>query len=184
MTPEELLQLTDHEGFELVDGALRESPVTDISSLVAFRLGESITSSCTPENSAWVFGADCGYKLAPRTVRFLDVSVVLASRLPVDQIGGGRLTIAPDIAVEVISPGDLAYDLDAEIEVSRRAGIRLVWLVNPDQRTVRIHRGDGSVSLLHEPHTLDGEDVLPGFQCRVPSLCPIHATPVEATPVT
>jgi Uma2 family endonuclease len=179
-TPQELLDRTDQKDYELVDGILWERSVSALSSFVAFRLGALLSDFCVRFGRAWGFGADCGYLLAPDTVRKPDVSVVLAERLPASKIGTGWLAVAPDLAVEVLSPGDLIYAVDAKIEEYRKAGVRLVWILNPEQRTARIHRIDGSVALLHEADTLDGEDVLPGFRCLLASLFPAPAAAPEA----
>lgn len=51
-----------------------------------------------------------------------------------------------------------------------QAGVRLVWVVNPDTRGVRVHRADGSITGLHEQDDLSGEEVIPGFLCPVGAL--------------
>jgi Uma2 family endonuclease len=88
----------------------------------------------------------------------------------------GHVRIAPDLAVEVVSPRDLAPELDEKLEDYRKAGVRLVWVISPESRTVTIYRGDGSVSRLHEDDVLSGEDVIPGFRCEVRSPFPPRAT--------
>jgi len=50
------------------------------------------------------------------------------------------------------------------------AGVRLIWVVNPETKAVRVHRADGTVTVLREKDELDGEDVVPGFRCRVADL--------------
>jgi Uma2 family endonuclease len=90
--------------------------------------------------------------------------------LPDDAPSRGYDDIPPDLVVEVLSPRDIATELDQKVEEFLRAGVRLVWVVNPDTRTVRIHRLDGSISGLHETDELSGEDVLPGFACPVAAL--------------
>ena len=72
--------------------------------------------------------------------------------------------IPPDLAVEVVSPNDTAYEVDEKLEDYRSVDVPLVWVINPNSRTVKIHRGDGSVSYLHEADELSGENVIPGFQ--------------------
>jgi Uma2 family endonuclease len=73
--------------------------------------------------------------------------------------------------VEVLSPGDLAYEIDGKIEDYLSAGVRLIWVVNPKTRTLRIHRPAdsplGPIGAASETDMITGEDVLPGFECRV-----------------
>jgi Uma2 family endonuclease len=185
LTPEEFLARPDRDHFELVDGELVELGMSQLSSLVALELGRLLGNHCTPAGIAWVFGADNGYRCfpgRPNLVRKPDVSVVLRERLPADQLHDGWSTLAPDLAVEVVSPGDLAYEVDEKVDEYQAAGVRLVWIVNPERRTVRVHRRDGTVSLLRSGDALTGEDVLPGFACSVSELFPVVETsPPPAT---
>lgn len=74
--------------------------------------------------------------------------------------------LATDLVVSALSPNDLAVEVDAKREEYRRAGVRLIWIVNPETRTIHIYRADGLPSLLHEDDELSGEDAIPGFSCR------------------
>ena len=69
--------------------------------------------------------------------------------------------------IEVISPNDTAYEVDEKVQLYLDAGTRLVWVVNPQQRTVEVHRPTSLGSILREQDELTGEDVVPGFACRV-----------------
>lgn len=81
-------------------------------------------------------------------------------------LAAGYMPIAPDLAVEVLSPNDHAYEVDQKVDEYFGAGVRLIWIVNPEKRTVIIHRPDGTVTKLTAKDALDGEDVVPG--------CPVH----------
>ena len=83
---------------------------------------------------------------------------------------GGPHPDAPDLAVEVVSPNDLAYDVDSKVEDYLQAGVRLVWVVNPVTRTVRVHHPDGPGATLRADGELTGGDVLPGFHCPIRDL--------------
>jgi Uma2 family endonuclease len=78
--------------------------------------------------------------------------------------------VEPDLAVEVVSPGDTVYGLNAKIREYLAAGIRLVWVIHPDTRTADVYRLDGSVVHLGPGEALDGEDVLPGFRLPLTEL--------------
>jgi Uma2 family endonuclease len=99
-----------------------------------------------------------------------DASVVVAGRLPGDEAPQGYIPIAPDLAVEVLSPGEFAEELAEKLADYRSAGIRLVWVVSPATRMVAIRRADGTLAELDATGTLSGEDVLPGFTCTVAEL--------------
>jgi Uma2 family endonuclease len=120
-------------------------------------------------------GGDAGYQLfptSPYTVRKPDVSFVRYGRLPGEQPPPGYAKLAPDLAAEVISPNDFYEEVDEKIEEYLRAGVRLVWVISPRNHTIRVYRLDGTSQSLREADELSGEDVLPGFRCRVADLFP------------
>ena len=91
------------------------------------------------------------------------------SRLPEPE-PEGFAELAPDLVVEVLSPDDRPGGVLAKIGDWLNAGCRLVWIVDPRRRHVRVYRADGSESIVTEAGTLDGEDVLPGFSCTLASI--------------
>lgn len=111
-----------------------------------------------------LFTSDCGYTCFPNhNLRKPDVSFVLLGRLLGEEIPSGWLTIPPDLAVEVLSPGDVADEMDKKVQEYLTVGVRLVWEVHPASRTVIIHRANGTIAALNETDSLSGEDVIPGF---------------------
>ncbi len=74
---------------------------------------------------------------------------------------------APDLAVEVGSPGDTLKEVREKVEDWLAAGTRAVWVVNPKRRSVSVYRSTADVTRLSESDELDGGDVVPGFRCRV-----------------
>jgi len=172
---QEFLALPDHDLYELVDGELREINVSNLSSLVSCKTSARLTIHCEAKNLGPVFACDAYYQCfagRPRHARKPDVSFIRRDRLTEGWLADGYFTIAPDLAVEVLSPNDLAYEVDEKIGEYLDAGVRLVWIINPEQRWVTIHRADGSVAKLKEPETLNGEQVVQGFSCRVGELFP------------
>ena len=100
------------------------------------------------------------------------MSCVRQERLPSEKFSEGYIDIPPDVAVEVVSPNDLVYEVTQKVQEYLAAGVKLVWVVNPPARSVEVHRLDGSVALLKAGDELSGESVLPGFSCRVGELFP------------
>ena len=84
----------------------------------------------------------------------------------------GEIEVAPDLAVEVVSPNDKATALETKTLEYIAAGVRLVWVVVPEAKAVRVMRQDGSGGAFNLTQTLDGGDVLPGFTCAVADLFP------------
>jgi Uma2 family endonuclease len=173
-TPEDLLRMPDGDRYELVDGQLVEHAMSTWSSYVAGKVYGRLDSFCQANPRGWVLPEGTSYQCfagSPSKVRRADVSFIRGDRLSLEQATGeGHLPIAPDLAVEVISPNDLAYDVDAKVEEFLQAGARMVWVVNPQTRTVEVHRPQTTGTILRENDDLDGEDVLPGFRCRIADL--------------
>jgi Uma2 family endonuclease len=162
------------DGYELIDGRLVEKPVSEKSSWVGGQLFGLLWDYCRTGNHGRVWPADNGYRCfahRPKLVRKPDVSFVRADRLPA-VLGDGDTRVAPDLAVEVVSPNETAYELDEKINDYLSAGTPLVWEINPDARQVLIYRSDGSIRRLGEDDELSAEDVLPGFRCRLSDLLP------------
>lgn len=172
-TPEDLLTMPDGERYELVDGKLVERHMGWNSSWIGGRLYLFLSLYCDETRAGRVVPADASYQCfpdAPSKVRKPDVSVIERSRLPPKEELDGHCRIAPLLAAEILSPNDLQYETAVKVEEYLRAGVRLVWVVNPETRTVLIYRADGTISGLREHDELSGEDVLPGFRCRVGDL--------------
>ncbi len=140
------------------------------SSRIGLCVGWLLKSHCAANDLGWVAGADAGYQCFPDDpgkVRKPDVSFIQLDRLAAGEQPTGHCRIAPDLAVEVVSPNDLYHEVETKVDEYHAAGTALVWVVNPVQRTVRVDRADGTTTLLRESDTLTGENVLPGFACPV-----------------
>lgn len=111
------------------------------------------------DQSGFVLETDPDVLLGP------DLAFVRADRVPVNEDEYPRL--APDLVVEVISPSDTRPSIEEKTELYLRAGVRLLWALDPRRRTLRVRRPDGTDWLLGEADDVDGEDVLPGFQVPV-----------------
>ncbi len=107
---------------------------------------------------------ESGYRLTPHTVRGPDVSFVHKSRLqdPDEYFEGG-----PDLAVEIVSPGDDASDLREKIQQYLSAGTSVVWVVYPRSRQIEIHTPDKTSRTLGIDGTLEARNLFPGFQLSV-----------------
>lgn len=174
VTPEDLLNLQDSVSYELVDGRLVERHMGMESSAIAARILGLLWMFLRGQKLGILFGADASYQCfpdAPGKVRKPDVSFIRNGRLPGDRAPKGHCPVRPDLAVEVISPGDLSYEVEEKVAEYLATGVPLVWVVHPPTRAVRVHRPrsapQGSVSDLTDADTVGGEDVLPGFSCAV-----------------
>lgn len=98
-----------------------------------------------------------------------DASYISKARLPRTP-SRGWVNVAPELAVEVVSPGDQFIDVEDKARDYIRAGVDLVWVVVPTTRSVHVWRKDGSRVVLQAGETLTGEDVLPGLAIAVADL--------------
>ncbi len=170
LTAEELLHLNlPNKRTELVRGRLivRE-PAGYVHGDVAARILTFLATFVYAHDLGLVFAAETGFTLfrAPDTVRAPDVAFISRMRLP-DPPPSGFAELAPDLAVEVLSPDDRPREVREKVDDWLTAGCRLVWVIDPLKRGARVYRADGSESQLDANDALDGEAVLPGFSCQL-----------------
>ena len=172
-TADDLLLLGDEPRYELLDGRLVERKMGAKSGRVAVRLITRVENFLEAHPLGMAFGSDSGYRMfpdRPNRVRFPDASFVRAGRLPNEEAPEGYILLAPDIALEVVSPNDEAYEVEDKIEEYLTAGMPLIWVAYPRTKRVMVFRADGSVARLKETDALSGESLLPGFSCLVGEL--------------
>jgi len=174
ITADQLLVL-DEPGVchELVRGQLkRMTPAGHwhggVVGLLAARLGSHVFD----RRLGVVYGAETGFLLArePDTVLAPDAAFVVSDRVPAES--AGFFVGAPDLAVEVVSPGDSARGVHEKAREWLLAGARVVWVVDPKARSVVIHGPGGRVRTLDSDDILHGGDLLPGFSLLVRDLFP------------
>ena len=108
---------------------------------------------------------DAGLIVAPDTVRGVDVAVFVGEVTEDDEVGYG--VRMPVLCVEVVSPSDRPAQLQKRVTQYHAAGVPLVWLVQPEDRAVMVHRKGQPVEYLEGDAELTGEPDLPGCSCRV-----------------
>jgi Uma2 family endonuclease len=159
---------------DLIDGRLVERRVSVKSALIAGELNVALREAARATGAGRTFPSEAGYEIfgEPNPLKFADVSFVRAERITQEELQRTFLTIPPDIAAEVVSPSDRAYDVEAKARDWIAAGARLVWVLFPETQTVHVYRADGRDEILGPEDALTGEDVLPGFRVEVRELLP------------
>ena len=174
LTAEELLRLsTTGRRYELVKGELFEMPPAGgRHGSVAMRIGIVLGSYVRANDLGEVFAAETGFILRrdPDTVRAPDAAFVDRERLPAGELPPGYLEMVPDLAVEVVSPGDSAREVLEKVADWMRSGVRLVWAIDPATRSVIVYRLLDDFDVLSEDDTLDGGRVIPGFSANLKDL--------------
>lgn len=166
ITDEELLRLPrDGSKYEVVDGELvHMSPAGWLHEKIVANLMGVLRNYVKAKQLGDVIGSSALYVLPGGNKRGPDVSFVAAGRLA-SEAGRSFPELAPDLAVEVVSPGDRPRQVLDKVGEYLQAGVRLVWVIEPKQRQATAYRGLTDVRVIDGGGSLDGEDVLPGFIC-------------------
>lgn len=174
VTADELLHMPDTGvRYELVQGEVRHM------SPAGFHHGRLIMNIATPldqhvrsQQLGVVCAAETGFLLAtdPDTVRAADVAFIRQARLDLATEPEGYWPGAPDLVVEVVSPHDLYTEVDAKVSDWLAAGTAMVIIINPRRRTVTVYHSETQIVVLREQDTLDGGDVIPGWNLPVAAL--------------
>lgn len=172
MTADELLAMPD-DGFvyELIKGELiKVSPPPGYEhGIVAMNIAGPLYEYVKKKSLGKLCAAETGFLLEqnPDTVRAADAAFVRQERVDQARPVEGYWMGAPDLAVEVVSPSDTIRRVEGKVAQWLEAGTRLLWVVSPRLRTVTVYRSLTGIETLTENDTLDGGDVVPGFQIPV-----------------
>jgi len=170
VSAEDLWTLTGDEPWEVWDGELREVPSAGgRASRIAMRIGARLLAHPTIDDLGMVTGADGSYILGRDrdTVVVPDVAFVRWDRLPDGDVPIKFIPVPPNLAVEVQSPSDEPKDMAEKRALYARAGVPLLWWVDPGKRTVTVYPLGREAFVLTEEGELDGGDVLPGLRIPV-----------------
>jgi Uma2 family endonuclease len=170
-TADELLNMPD-DGFryELVQGELRRmNPAGNVHGRVAMSFAWRLAQYVDENRLGTVYAAETGFRLAtdPDTVRAPDVAFV--SRVRLEAVGEveGFWPEAPDLAIEMVSPGDSYSDVEQKVFDWLDAGTKMVVVINPRQRSATVYKSPSDIAALAETDVLAGGDVVPGFELAV-----------------
>jgi Uma2 family endonuclease len=158
----------DDRRYELDEGELIEmSPTGDAHGITAGELLRQIGNFVVENDLGDVTAAETGFTLStdPDIVRAPDVGFISKARLT--PLTGKYYPIAPDLAVEVVSPGDSAEQIRRKAAQYLEAGTRLAWFFYPHGKLVDIYRPGQPTETVGIDGVLDGGDVLPGFKLSV-----------------
>lgn len=165
------LALPEDETVErmLIDGELWEYPMPESNrhhALAVVRVGQKLCNwlDAQPPPRGAVLAGDAGVVLEQKLSFGVDVAYVSAEVMAgQDDLVSTRVVGVPELAVEVISPGEVVERHEAKLEAYLRAGVRLVWVLNPRRRTVTAFRPAADPVMFSGKQLVTAPDVLPGF---------------------
>jgi Uma2 family endonuclease len=163
----------DNRHHELVNGLLVSEPLAGgRHGRIAATLAERIGCHAREQRLGVVLTCDAGFVLhrSPDTVRGPDVAFVNRSRYEALEDETQAIPGPPDLAIEVLSPHDRPSAVHAKVADYLAAGTLLVWIVDPDRRSVAAYRSLLEPQIVQTEDLLTAEDVLPGFRLRVAEL--------------
>ena len=160
---------------ELVDGEIKlMEPAGGEHGNLAIKIGSRLNVFVEEHNLGAVFAAETGYILKHAqkegerdTVKGIDASFIRKERIPPEGIPKKFIPFPPDLAVEVVSPGDTKREVAEKVQEYLDFGVPLVWVVRPTEKTVTVYRANGEVEVKRGSELLSGEDVVPGFTLKV-----------------
>lgn len=174
LTPADVARLSDEHGklYELVNGNLVEKPMSMQANWVTGQI-TFLLKSAYPASKAHVFVEQPTYCFPnTNTGRRPDVALVWTNR-PGAALVDEELFIAPDLVVEVVSPTNRYRDLLDRVDEYLKAGVPIVWVVDPVLRSTHVYHRDGSVLLLHDTDIMKDEPLLPGLELRIADFFPV-----------
>jgi Uma2 family endonuclease len=159
----------ENKWFELVRGEVIElPPPMKPHGVVASNIGRILGNFTVERDFGYVTGNDTGVILErdPDTVRGPDVAVYEDAH-DYAELHPKYGEVPPRLAVEVLSPSDRADRTQHKIMDYLQTGVEMVWVADPENRTVTVYRPDRGPRYLQASEEITGEDILPGFRCQV-----------------
>ena len=173
-TEEDVIRLVDGEPkrlVELVDGILVEKAMGYREGLLAMTFGSIVLSFVRSQNLGVVGAPDSLMRLVKGQNRMPDISFTAWTNLPSNDAHLGRVAkFAPDLAIEIISPSNSRKEIERKRREYFASGTKLVWIVEPEDRTIAVFTDPTTFTLLTTADTLDGGSILPGFSLLLADL--------------
>jgi Uma2 family endonuclease len=172
-TEEDVVEISEHRDrlCELIDGVLVEKTVGYIESILAVDIAALLRDFVRKHDLGIVLGADGLTRLRAGQIRIPDAAFISWDRIPDRRLPEQAFwDRGLDLAVEVISPGNTAQEMDRKIADYFAAGVRAVWYIYPKRREVVVYSSPTKSVTISENGVLDGEPVLPGFSLSLSEL--------------
>lgn len=159
--------------FELIEGVIiYREPTGFLHGVITGELACLVSNYIREHQAGLVTIVKTGYRLADNTVIAPDIAFIRADRVPKDPVEG-FVPLAPDLAVEVMSPSNNASEMSRKIDLLMQHGTQVIWIVHPKTKTIDVYSADADnvkVTFLKIDDTLTGGTVLPDFTLKLRDL--------------
>ena len=171
--------LNPERNYEIVNGQPEEKDMPGglhgiVTMRLAVKLGAFVMANQLGEAST-----EANFKIG-KGERIPDLSFVAAARIPAEGIPSSVWQIAPDLAIEIISPNDLHEKVNTKVLEYLDAGVKQVWVVSLEQRMVTIYHAPNESHFVRGDAELTGGDLLPGFRCQLNEIFPAVSAPAQS----
>lgn len=167
--------MPDADHYELVDGKLINTWSSGWASWTMSIVTGELLNYVMDKKLGIALASTAQYQCFPddaNRIRKPDVSFISRGRIPASFFTDDFILIPPDLAVEVVSDHDRYEIVNVKVQEYLRAGVRLVWVLDPETKSICVHRQSRNRSRLEVSDELSGEEVLPGFSVAVTALFP------------
>lgn len=156
---------------ELIDGVLVEKTMGYYESLLAVEIIHLLKLFLEKHDLGIVLGADGALRILPHQVRIPDACFISWDQFPNRELPGEPIpSLAPDLAVEVLSEGNTEEEMQRKLRDYFTAGVKLVWYLDPPTRSAKAYTAEDQFIAVTEEGSLSGGDVLPGFELPLKDL--------------
>jgi Uma2 family endonuclease len=169
----DLLRLIDSEDriCELIDGVLVEKTMGYYESRLAAVLIGLLYEFLNLHDLGIILGPDGTLRILADQIRVPDVAFLSWTHFPDRMLPSEPVpSIAPDLAVEILSKGNTAREMERKLDDYFAAGVKLVWFIDPMSKSATVYRGRQSLQTITLAEKISGEDVLPGFELKLQDL--------------
>lgn len=156
---------------ELIEGELVETMSAGfIHRIVAQRISRFIGNFADENNLGEITAAETGFILGEKTYRGADSAFISNEKLKQYGYPQGFFPVAPDIAIEVVSPNNTSEEMMEKVSLYLQNGSQMVWVIYPQTRVITVYRQNNIINLLRETDVLEGKNVLPNFKLPIAKL--------------
>ena len=169
MTAAAQMAFDDNQDYEIVDGEKEVKMAGAKHGEICAQLTGELFGYLKANKIGKLYSSNTTFQIGANE-RMPDVAFVSAAHIPAEGAPSSKWEIAPDLAIEVISPTDIWDKVNRKVREYFAAGVRQVWLVSQEAEEVMVYDSPTQIRVVTAAEELTSETLLPGFKCRVADL--------------